>query len=110
MKRMIANFKLLAIETENQIALTHGLLSDFKIEVLEEINAKDDYIDNLKTVVENDCFSSIYTMTRSPDMAPLNRLRALQIICVNLERIADFCVNIARQNPISHQQGFYPGL
>ncbi|SMC82576.1 Phosphate uptake regulator [Desulfocicer vacuolatum DSM 3385] len=97
MKAIIGNFKLLAIETENQIKLTHGLLSDFNIDVLEKITAQDDYIDNLKTIVENACFSDIYNMKRSPDMAPLNRIRALHIICVNLERIADFCVNIARQ-------------
>ncbi len=97
MKAIIGNFKLLAIETENQIKLTHGLLSDFNIDVLEKITAQDDYIDNLKTIVENACFSDIYNMKRSPDMAPLNRIRALHIMCVNLERIADFCVNIARQ-------------
>ena len=97
MQDIIDNFKLLAIETENQIMLTHGLLSDFNIDVLEKITAKDDYIDNLKTTVENACFSNIYNMAKSPDMAPLNRMRALHIICVNLERIADFCVNIARQ-------------
>ncbi len=97
MQDIIGNFKLLAIETENQIMLTHGLLSDFNIDVLEKITAKDDYIDNLKTTVENACFSNIYNMAKSSDMAPLNRMRALHIICVNLERIADFCVNIARQ-------------
>ena len=97
MQDIIGNFKLLAIETESQIKLTHGLLSDFHIDVLEEITAKDDYIDNLKTTVENACFSNIYNMAKSSDMEPLNRMRALHIICVNLERIADFCVNIARQ-------------
>ncbi len=97
MQDIIGNFKLLVIETENQIKLTHGLLSDFNIDVLEKITAKDDYIDNLKTTVENACFSNIYNMAKSSDMAPLNRMRALHIICVNLERIADFCVNIARQ-------------
>ena len=97
MQDIIGNFKLLVIETENQIRLTHGLLSDFNIDVLEKITTKDDYIDNLKTTVENACFSNIYNMAKSSDMAPLNRIRALHIICVNLERIADFCVNIARQ-------------
>ncbi|SLM32647.1 conserved hypothetical protein [Desulfamplus magnetovallimortis] len=97
MKDILGNFKFLAIETENQIKLTYGLLSDFNLEVLEKIGAKDDYIDNLKTTIENACFSRIATLKPSINQEIINRIRAVHIICVNLERIADFCVNITRQ-------------
>lgn len=98
MKDIIGNFKFLAIETENQIKLTHGLLNDFDLEVLEQIGAKDDYIDNLKTTIENDCFSRIADLKPSiGNMERINQIRATHIICINLERIADFCVNITRQ-------------
>lgn len=90
-------FHLLSMETQGQVRLTRSLLSDFDIEVLEAITHKDDYIDNLKTDIENNCFSKIYEMKGSEDLEPLNQVRALHIMAVNLERIADFCVNIARQ-------------
>ncbi|MBF0258943.1 MAG: phosphate uptake regulator PhoU, partial [Desulfamplus sp.] len=97
MKNILGNFKFLSIETENQIKLTYGLLSDFNLEVLEKIGAKDDYIDNLKTTIENDCFSRIATLKTDTSQDVINRIRAVHIICINLERIADFCVNITRQ-------------
>ncbi len=97
MKEIIGNFKFLAIETENQIKLTHGLLNDFNLEVLEQIGAKDDYIDNLKTTIENECFTRIAALKPATNIESINRIRATHIICINLERIADFCVNITRQ-------------
>ncbi|SLM32854.1 conserved hypothetical protein [Desulfamplus magnetovallimortis] len=97
MRNILANFKFLAIETENQIKLTRGLLSDFNLEVLEKIGAKDDYIDNLKTTVENACFSTIATLKPAGNQDAITRIRAIHIMCINLERIADFCVNITRQ-------------
>jgi len=97
MKDILGNFKFLAIETENQINLTYGLLLDFNLEVLEKIGAKDDYIDNLKTTIENACFSRIATFKPSTNQEAINRIRAIHISSINLERIADFCVNITRQ-------------
>ncbi len=106
MKSILGNFKFLAIETENQIKLTHGLLSDFNLEVLEKIVSKDDYIDNLKTNIENACFARIATLKPSHHQETINKIRAIHIICINLERIADFCVNITRQTQYLSSKSF----
>ncbi len=95
LESIIENSKFLVIETENQVKLTYGLLNDFNEKLLEKIASKDDYIDNLKTTVENRCFSRIYNANIGEK--EINDIRAVHIICVNLERIADYCVNIARQ-------------
>ncbi len=97
MKSIIENFKFLVIETENQVKLTYGLLSEADSSLLRKILSKDDYIDNLKTTVENDCFSKIHSLPKNTNPNRINDIRAIHIICVNLERIADFCVNVARQ-------------
>ncbi|GBC59631.1 hypothetical protein DENIS_0570 [Desulfonema ishimotonii] len=97
MENIVENFRFLAIETENQVKLTYGLLSRFDEKLLDKIGSKDDYIDNLKTTVENACFSRIHSSTSHISPEKLNDIRAIHIICVNLERVADFCVNITRQ-------------
>lgn len=71
----------------------------------------DDYIDNLKSTIESNCFSSLTTAT-PPEKKEINRIRATQTICINLERIADFCTNITRQqgylnDPVFPQQFNY---
>lgn len=93
---IINNFKFLAIETESQVKLTYGLMNNLNIDLIEKIVSKDDYIDNLKTVVENSCFGRIHG-TDFVDGKEINLIRSIHVISVNLERIADFCVNITRQ-------------
>lgn len=96
MRDIIENFKFLVVEAENQVKLTYGLISDFNEDLLEKIASKDDYIDNLKTTVENKCFSRIHG-AKHLDTKEINSIRSIHIMCLNLERIADYCVNIARQ-------------
>lgn len=91
------NFRFLVIEAEGQLKLTYGLLSQFDLRVMEKIAAKDDYIDNLKTTIENACFSTIHSAKQALGQNELNDIRALHVMAVNLERIADYCVNIGRQ-------------
>lgn len=90
------NFRFLIIEVEGQVKLTSRLLEACQVDLLEEIASKDDYIDNLKSVVENRCFSRL-TQDGIVVQEDLNAVRAIHIMTVNLERIGDFCVNIARQ-------------
>ncbi len=107
MEYIIENFRFLVIEAETQVKLTYGLLSDFRISVLEKILSKDDYIDNLKATVENACFSKIHILKGHVDQKKINDIRALHIISVNLERIADYCVNIARQTEYLSDLAFF---
>jgi phosphate uptake regulator len=90
------NLRFLIIEVEGQISLTARLLESCQVALLEEIAAKDDYIDNLKSVVEKKCFSRL-AEERITAQEDLNTIRAIHIMAVNLERIGDFCVNIAKQ-------------
>jgi phosphate uptake regulator len=90
------NFRFIAIEVGNQINATYEFLQNPTPTLYDKIISRDDYIDNLKNVIENKCFSRIH-FSRHSSQEEINVIRAAQIMCVNLERIADFCVNIARQ-------------
>lgn len=90
------NFRFLLIEVEGQVRLTSRLLEACEVDLLEKIASKEDYIDNLKSVVENKCFSRLTQDSISVREDP-NAVRAIHIMAVNLEHIGDFCVNIARQ-------------
>jgi len=90
------NFRFLIIEVEGQVKLTSRLLEACQVDLLEKIISKDDYIDNLKSVVENKCFSRL-TQNSTVTQEDLNVARSIHTMTVNLERIGDFCVNIARQ-------------
>ncbi|GAB6097031.1 hypothetical protein JCM14469_32850 [Desulfatiferula olefinivorans] len=91
---ILENFQFQVAEIESQVRLTLSLLKTGDVKLLDKINSKDDYIDNLKTNIENLCFSYI---NRVHEKSAIDRVRAIHGICVNLERIGDFCVNIARQ-------------
>jgi phosphate uptake regulator len=90
------NLKFLILEVESQVTLTFQLLSDAEPDLIEKVSAKDDYVDNLKTIIENECFSRL-NIDAGSTSEEVKIIRSTQTIAVNLERIADFCVNIARQ-------------
>ncbi|MDA8402634.1 MAG: hypothetical protein M0Z56_00335, partial [Desulfobacteraceae bacterium] len=90
------NLKFIAMEVENQTRSMVNFINQPSRKLYEGIIAKDDYIDNLKTIIENKCFSIIHS-EKSLQKKDINRIRSIQTISVNLERIADFCVNIVRQ-------------
>lgn len=90
------NLKFIALEVENQTRSTVNFIKQPSRKLYESIITKDDYIDNLKTIIENKCFSIIHS-EKSLQKKDINRIRSIQTISVNLERIADFCVNIVRQ-------------
>ena len=99
------NFRFIAIEVRNQINATYEFLQNPTPTLYDKIISRDDYVDNLKNVIENKCFSRIHS-TGYTSQEEINVIRAVQIICVNLERIADFCVNIARQMGYMHDHKF----
>ncbi len=90
------NFQFLVIEVKNQIYNTFDYLNSPEPEQCDKIVARDDYIDNLKNTIENKCFFHSFTSPRL-FKKDIDLLRAIHIISLNLERIADFCVNIVRQ-------------
>ena len=90
------NFQFLVVEVQSQLQRTFRFLAGPDHSLYRRIVDKDDYIDHLKTLIENKCFARIHT-DRTLQIKQVNLCQAVQKICVNLERIADFCVNIARQ-------------
>lgn len=90
------NFKFIIIEVQNQLTATRKFVQSPSRSLFRKITSRDDYIDNLKTIIENKCYSRINS---DPNLegTRLNKIRAIQVMCVNLERIADYCVNIVNQ-------------
>jgi phosphate uptake regulator len=90
------NFVFMVIETQKQVSSTLELLITPDNEVVDKFLSRDDYIDNLKTIIENQCYSRINTELNA-NKGSINTIRAIHTVSVNLERIADNCVNIIRQ-------------
>ncbi|MBU1042637.1 MAG: phosphotransferase [Proteobacteria bacterium] len=105
------NFTFLVAEVERQVHTTVGFLDTPSHALYDRIVGRDDYIDNLHTVIENKCYGHFHDHngSQSLDKATANRVRAIQIITNNLERIADFCENIVEQTNYLTDHTFLQG-
>ncbi len=103
------NFRFIVLEVLAQANATTRFLESPTEELYNKIVSRDDYIDNLKNIVENNCFSKIHTDKRVSKKR-IDEMRSIQIMCVNLERIADFCVNVVRQMSYLSDSGFLQGF
>ncbi|MCB2183010.1 MAG: phosphotransferase [Desulfobulbaceae bacterium] len=90
------NFNFLILEVSNQVDAVRDFLGSGDKKILQNIICKDDYIDNLKTILEKWCFD-ILTEAGKITKKETDSIHAIHTITVNLERIGDFCVNIAKQ-------------
>jgi phosphate uptake regulator len=90
------SFRFIILEVTKQIESTRRQLDRPDDARLRRIKERDDYIDQLKSRVENRCFS---VMRRSQGIGPraMDMMRAMIVIASNLERIADKAVNIVSQ-------------
>ncbi|MFO7816570.1 MAG: PhoU domain-containing protein [Thermodesulfobacteriota bacterium] len=86
----------MVLEVKNQVYNTFDFMNSPEPDLYEKIITKDDYIDNLKNIIESKCFSKILPSS-GLIKKEINKIRAIHIITVNLERIGDFCVNVAEQ-------------
>src|SRR6188768_2599624 len=89
------NFKFLALEVTKLLEDTRRLLADPRDEIIGKIAPRDDYVDNLKSMIENKVFRLL--TNEELDEGTINLIRALNVATNNLERIADFAVNIVGQ-------------
>ena len=89
------NLHLIVLETTKQVEATKKTLKKPKVEIIEKILTRDDYIDNLKSIIEKESFYS--SVEKKISKREADTKRSLYIIANNLERIADFAVNIVRQ-------------
>ena len=105
MKVLEENFRFMILEVVKQVEDTLRLLDSPGTVSIEPIENRDDYIDNLKSVIENDCFSRIHGQPLAK--RAVDRIRALNVVTANLERLADHCVNVARQTPHLSEPAFF---
>jgi phosphate uptake regulator len=96
MKDLEQNIRFMLLDVTKQVENTLECLKQSTPEAVDKVRNRDNYIDNMKSVIENICFSRIHGDTRI-DKRGVDRLRAAHIIANNLERLADHAVNIAIQ-------------
>ncbi len=100
---------IMVSEVSAQVDQTRRFFASPSRSLGEEINVRDDYIDNLKGSIEDHAFERIRAELADKDQ--VNLLRSVATVAVNLERIADFAVNILRQCEHFHDArylGRYP--
>lgn len=90
------NFRFMLLHVRKQLEHTRKLLGDADLRWIRPIRSGEGYIDTQKSMIENECFAFIRT-TPNQDEQTIASVRAVNVITANLERIADFVVNIARQ-------------
>jgi len=97
------NFRFLVLEVTSHVSETRAFVAAPTHAGYDQVVSRDDYVDNLKNIVEEACFSKIHS-ARGLSKRDIDRLRGLQIISGNLERISDYCVNIAGQMRYLHDK------
>lgn len=101
-------FKMLLLDVEEQINGTLKAVENPGPESIAKVESRDDYLDNYKSVIENDAFALIHG-SRELTEAQVLYLRALTVAASNLERIGDHAVNIARQMLFFSEPEFIKG-
>jgi phosphate uptake regulator/aminoglycoside phosphotransferase len=87
------NLRFLILEVHKQILATRDYLAAPSPGAQDGVVAKDDYIDNLKNIIQRKCFT-LAGQSHNENGALVEFLKAVDVVTVNLERIADFCENI----------------
>lgn len=93
---------MISLEVIKQVERTGRLVSTGDAHLIRKIDKRDDYVDHLKSVIDNGCFD--FLRRSKVPKAVADRLRALSVITANLERIGDHAVSIVNQ--IAHFDDF----
>ena len=91
------NLRFIIIETSKQIEAILDYIAYPKKSKHAQIVDRDDHVDNLKAVIENQCFEQMAAPLVKTEKQELDAVRAIHIVAVNLERIADNCISILKQ-------------
>ena len=89
------NFQFLVLEVCKQTEETFAFIKAPSQRQMERITGRDDYIDGLKSLIEEKVYSLL--MSSVMERRRANLLRSINTIATNLERIADFSVNVVGQ-------------
>ncbi|MCB2187003.1 MAG: phosphotransferase [Deltaproteobacteria bacterium] len=93
---MDENFRFLILEVKKQVEQTVGFLQNPGSKLKEKIDSADDYIDNMKSLIEDKSYGYV-TSTLHLTKQRTNLMRSVNTIASNLERIGDFAVNVVDQ-------------
>ncbi|MCG8405939.1 MAG: phosphotransferase [Phycisphaerales bacterium] len=95
-KGIANNFRFMVVQVTKQLEHALHLLDEPTAQISKSFLNADDYIDNQKSRIETECFSFV-RFNREADDRDVDFIRAINVITGNLERIADFAVNIVNQ-------------
>ena len=90
------NIRFMVHEVVSQVEQTLQFFAEPSRSLVEKINARDNYVDSLKGLILDKIYD-ILLHEPALDKNKVNLLRCLNTIVDNLERIADFSVNMIRQ-------------
>jgi len=90
------NLNFIILEVRKQLESAQTYIETPSIKLHEKVSQREDYVDNLKSLIENECYHRIFK-SEGIDYLTVNLLRAIITTAGNLERIGDFMVNIVRQ-------------
>ncbi len=96
LEEMDENFKFIVLEVTKQMEDTFQALNQPSDGIIDRIYARDDYIDNLKSIIEEKCFLRILKSDKANKQV-VSLIRSVNIISSNLEKMADYAVNIVGQ-------------
>ncbi len=104
---ILENFHFLLIEVVKQVEATRTNLDEPNNKLIDKIHIRDDYIDNLKNLIEKKTFFLGHDSGgRSYTKKEIDKVIALHVAATNLERIADLAVNISKQTRHLHDKTF----
>ena len=96
MEAITENLRFMVNEVTTQVEQTFQFFAEPSRSMLVKIKARDAYVDTLKGHILDMSYTNLIA-SRDMDKNRINLLRAIITIATNLERIADFSVNMLRQ-------------
>jgi len=90
------NLRFLIFEVQSQLERTASYINTPSHDLLNRVLSRDNYIDNLKSVIQRKCFSLAAEADES-NAGSVDVLNSINTVAANLENIADFCEKIVKQ-------------
>jgi len=92
------NLRFLTREVQKQVQRAQVYIRKPTAALRKSMRGRDNYIDNLRTFIQRACFREAI------DAKEIEQLKAIDVVAVNLERIADFCEDVVGQLDYITQQ------
>lgn len=87
------NFGFMVLEVRKQLETVYRFVQQPNNDLIRTVLSRDNYIDTLKSLIERKCIS-YFRNNPTIDKFSANLVTAINVAASNLERIADFCVNV----------------